>query len=285
MIRRIFLFLVGIVLIASVSSASAQDLETRVSKKLKAFDWLNVAVVDGNQVEGGLHVYADYATLLTDLKVAQVKVGMMVVLNGSNGALSAGTYRLDAWATTTALPLSTEWKRTDNVVVANIAARDALSGLATGTIVAVNDDGTGEKAAYFYDGTDFISLGGGGTTGGGFIAVGQGAIAYTSGFDGDDLNFNNADVGVIDTSDPTKKISTFQSFEFELTNNSSLPFIAYPKAWNKPSFYINVNGTVYPLTDCWTVTYAIVQNVEYQQWQADVAFADGSTLPLKLIVR
>jgi hypothetical protein len=286
MMKKVITLIGGIALLASATTLSAQE-ETRVSKKIKAFDWLDVAVADGNQIEGGLHAYATSADILTagapKLKIAQVKPGMMVVLTTGDVTMPAGTYRLKTWATPTALPLVTEWVRVDNLVVADIATRDALTNLAVGTIVGVTANDAGEKAAYFWDGASFIDLSGG-NTGGGFIAVGQGAVAYTSGFDTDDTAGAMNTAKVIDASVAAKKIDTFYSFEFALADGG-LPFVAYPKAWNKPSFYIYHDLKEYPLSDCWTVNYTTVNGVDYQEWTADVDFTAGSGGVLTLRVR
>lgn len=195
------------------------------------------------------------------------------------------------------------FERVDALLVADIAARDALiddvgvtdAGLAIGTIVGVTSDDSGEFAAFFYaGGTDWIALAGGSSyaAGGGFIAVGQQdapGVSFTNGFDSDDsgASMNNTGVGAITTSDAAKKIDSFEEFEFTLTQNGEMPFIAYPKAWNKPNFFIKIGAdpTEHTIMDCWTVTYAIQDGVEYQQWKSTVNFTTGASSDMTLIVR
>ena len=131
-----FTLLAGLFL-AMVVTVTAQSTATKVSKEIKVFDWLNAAVVDGNQVEGGLHSYASWAEVsgaTAKLKIAQVKLGMVVIIADGSRSIS---YRLKAWTTKTALPLISEWERVGDVIsVTTTAARDALlttTGSAVGT--------------------------------------------------------------------------------------------------------------------------------------------------------
>ncbi|WP_461632514.1 hypothetical protein [Labilibaculum euxinus] len=284
------IFLVAFVAMAVTTKLSAQEI--KVTKQIKVYDWLNEAVVDGNQVEGGIHVYDNWVGVTAGLKTAFQKVGMLVtVIDSGDG--TPGTYRLNTVGTAAVQ----NFTRIDAVLLADITARDELiddigatdAGLAIGTIVGVIADDAGEPAAFFYaGGTNWIALGGGSETAG-FIAVGQqnSGVSYSSGYDADDsgTSMNSAGIGALNMADATKKLTTFEVFEFSLTNDGELPFICYPKAWNKPSFYISIDGVESPLTDCWTVTYSTQNAIEYQEWKADVNFTTGATSVLKLIVR
>jgi|GEM_PF-2022157 len=169
-----FTLLVGLVAFL-IGVATAQT--TKVSKQIEMMSWLNKAVVDGNQVEGGLHTYANWNEVALNaaadnsssikLKTAQVQLGMLITLTG---AADAGTYRLKSWTgynadpASATLPLKSEWERIgDVVVVADIAARDELIdsdpaatdldyALSVGTVVLVGDNGTGIPGAYIYVG-------------------------------------------------------------------------------------------------------------------------------------
>ena len=292
MLKKITFLVACVAFVAMTTNLSAQ--ETRVSKKIKVFDWLNTAVVDGNQVEGGIHVYADWTKVAEGLKkTARQKVGMLVtVVDAGLGDSQPGTYRLNVII---ASPTLKDFTRIDALLVNGMSDRDALiddiattdANLAVGTIIGVKADLAGEPAAFFYTGIggkEWITLGGGSAaTGGGFIAAGQGATVYTNGFDFDTAAMTATET--IDITDAATKLDTFVPFSFVLTAGG-MPFVSFPKAWNKPSFFISVDDKEYPLTDCWTVSYSTQQAVEYQDWVANVNFTtdfDGTTL--KLIVR
>lgn len=301
--------LIGVILSIIAFTGNAQ--ETKVSQKITLLDWLDAAVADGNQVEGGLHVYQDWARVGSDLKTNQQKVGMLVLVIDADGAGKTALFRLNA---TGANRAKKDFTRVDNMLVASMAARDALltdpaeAKLKVGTIVSVEADDAGEMASFLYTGLggdkNWIALAGGGSggSGGGFIALGQaGGVAkpeagvnYTNGYDISSIDamapdfLKNGKINAgLDMTDAATKLKTFIPFEFALNNGDGKPYISYPKAWNKPSFFITIDGSPeYPLTDCWTVTYDTKQGVEYQEWEASHDFLAGTTTEvLVLIVR
>ena len=76
-----------IAILMAAFTANAQ--ETRVTKTIKMLDFLNKAVIDANQAQGGLHTVADEAGRLA-IHVNRAHKGMIVVQQ-DNGAM----YRLD----------------------------------------------------------------------------------------------------------------------------------------------------------------------------------------------
>lgn len=198
------ILLAGITLAFSV----AVTAQTKVSKQIKVLDWLNVAVVDGNQVEGGLHTYDTWASLngstgftpgVSPLKKAQIKIGMLVTITNELVDKNLnGTFRLKSWATNSALPLAGEWEHVgDLVIVDDITKRDALIvtdnslvSLAPGTTVVVNSNSIGVPETFIYaaglfdangdgtvktDGTDNWYSANSSTAGAGYIFVSQDA--------------------------------------------------------------------------------------------------------------
>jgi len=200
-----------VILLASITLAFsvAVTAQTKVSKQIKVLDWLNVAVVDGNQVEGGLHTYDTWASLngstgftpgVSPLKKAQIKIGMLVTITSEliDKNLN-GTFRLKSWATNGALPLAGEWEHVgDLVIVDNITKRDALIvadkslvSLAPGTTVVVNSNSIGVPETFIYaaglfdangdgtvktDGTDTWYSPSSNVAGAGYIFVSQDAV-------------------------------------------------------------------------------------------------------------
>lgn len=317
-----FTLIVGLAIFAFVG-ANAQTT-TKVSKQIEMLEWLNKAVVDGNQVGGGLHSYANWTEVLTGgtakLKTAEVKLGMLITLTD---AADAGTYRLRAWATPAALPLKTEWERVgDVVVVADIAARNALItggddySLAIGTVVLVRSNTLAVPQAFIYvenmdgdaninedEADSWFTFGDNGASNGYiyFLAYTPlasvysddiSAIAFSKGY------YDNAGTPTLSTVDLTSADTKFSSLPYVTTNPNiisfdlvtgwtagNVPAIALPATWAKPSFYI-YDGTNYsPLLDCWVSGKKTIDGVDYQVWVADNAFADGATGTLNLIVR
>jgi hypothetical protein len=290
MIRKIISFVASLLLVAICTSVSAQDI--KVTKQIKAFDWLNVAVVDGNQVEGGLHVYADWADITANLKTKQTKIGMMVSIVTGDANMPAGTYRLKTWGVPTNSPLVNEWERVaETLKVATIAARDAYvvaddskAVLATGTMVIVESGVSGFAETFVYKGgtdnaTCWLSLSD--NSGAGFIAYGQSTVVYNAaGINSDGV------VPGLDITESSKSIFSFEDVTMPLVAGGGLFFVSFPDAWNKPTFYVNDGVNEYPLSDCWTVARVLKAGVMYQEWTANVDFFPVSTPgALSVIVR
>jgi hypothetical protein len=296
--------LMAVVIMAAVVSVSAQ---TQVSKKIQVLPWLNQAVIDANQAHGGLHAYADWATLATDLKLAQVQIGMHVYIAGP--AADAGDYRLKAWATITALPLITEWERVgDAIVVADIAARDALDdgnattastkrAMSTGTKVLVKANAKGVPEMFIYvnglvdvDGATgltpadkWLSLSG--ASGAGYVLYGLGAVNAV-----DAVNETNGWTGsaigaiVLGT---TARISGIPAagISISLDAGTTVPVIAVPASWPAPVIYLKTGSTMSLLSDCWLKSHATHDAMDYQVWAGDNAFLTGLTGTYTLEIR
>lgn len=318
-----FTLLAGL-LLAMVVTATAQSASTKVSKTIKVFDWLNAAVVDGNQVEGGLHSYVNWAEVTTGasakLKIAQVKIGMVITLTDIAGdkSIKPASYRLKTWTTPTALPTVKEWERIgDMIVVADIAARDLLitgpanASLATGTTVMVKSNAMSIPELFVYvnglvdvngDGsltaTDlWYSLSSTSTTSSGYILfdnqpVGTtpASISASSGFyDG----ITAAGAVTIGTSKRFTAMPTTLALEYDLvagiTTLNNVPIVALPAAWASPSFYVSDGTGLFQLQDCWIKTYLTIDNTKYQVWTADNAFSNGTagvaSGTFKLVIR
>jgi hypothetical protein len=290
-------FLIACAFLLAGLSVSAQET-TKVSKKIEVFDWLNAAVADGNQIEGGMHTYADFADLTAKMKLKRIKVGMLVNLTTGT---DKGTYRLKAWATTTALPLKNEWEKVaESIVVDNTAARDLLvaekakTTLAQGTVVLVKtstSNNNGMEAFVYVSGYAdetanlpvWFSLGNSSNSNG-FIYAGQGGFGKTNGFQATDAT--GKIVSAYGTTFTNKLISFPNAgLTFDLTAGSGAAFVAFPKSWNKPTFYLDIDGTEYPLNDCWKVEYSEVDGIDFQKWSADFDFTAGSTNTLKLVIK
>ncbi|PXY01670.1 hypothetical protein DF185_09385 [Marinifilum breve] len=292
MMRKFTFLMACAAFFATTIKVSAQ--ETRVTKQIKTFEWMDVAVVDGNQVEGGAHVYNKFADL-TSLKPKQQKVGMLVTILDpkGDGTEPGATYRLlNAGLDATNVIKPVNYERLDGIIVANITDRDALLGadkakLAKGTIVGVLEGETGEKVAFLYTasptaGEEWIQLGGAGTAG--FILIGQGAVLDTKGYkDG------SATAGAIDfVADKDNKLNSFIEAQVVLTKAGGACYVAFPEAWNKPTFYVKDATGEYPISDCWTVSHNVKKHkVDYQVWTADIDFAKdmANDDDLTLIVR
>lgn len=299
-----------VILLASIALAfavNAQNSTTKVSKQIEVLPWLNAAVIDANQAAGGMHTYADWATLTTGLKLAQVKIGMLVTITGETDVNLNGTFRLKSWATNTALPLGDEWVKVgDMVVVADLAARDALinaSGahalhsLAPGTTVVVKANGIGVPESFIYAAGLFDANGDGSVTAtdlwyspssnaasSGYVfiknqAVGTTTVDQTNGWNGTAVG------AIVVGTDPRIKAMPTAGIEYSLSAGTTVPVIAIPAAWANPTFYINDGTNTYPLLDCWIKSYQTIDNITYQVWTADNAFLTAATGTLKLFVR
>lgn len=303
--RKITLFVFAIAMVFSFTVLAQK--ETKVTKQIKVFKWLNEAVVDGNQVEGGLHAYDSWATLTTDLKLAQVKNGMLVTIldPAGDGTMPAATYRLINWADNKKLPANNEWERVaDGVVVKSMTDRDILvaapaddrTTLAIGTIVVVNENDLKVREGFVYLGYntadskhEWLSLGTENPESNvGYIYVGEDAAtpsAFAKGF------YDNAGTATLKDNidkDADGKLAKFpgNGIEFELTKGSKFPYVALPSGWNKPSLFLDEDGSEYLLSDCWTVSYIDIDGAEYQLWLADVAFLNGASgTTYKLIIK
>ena len=69
---------------------------------------------------------------------------------GDNVTIKTALQELETQASSTRV--------TDVFVVADIAARDALTGIDEGDVAVVLDDGTGKRHSYIYDGTNWVDL-------------------------------------------------------------------------------------------------------------------------------
>jgi len=303
--------------------AGANAQTAKVSKQIEMLSWLNKAVVDGNQVGGGLHSYANWTEVLTSgtpkLKTAQVKLGMLITLTD---AASAGTYRLKTWATQSALPLKAEWERVgDVVVVADIAARNALLtggddySLAVGTVVLVRSNDLAVPQAFVYvadmngnstinenEADSWYAFGDSGSSNGYIyytnLAIASATAPYTANMATLTLEsgyYDNAGTPTLSLTafaGTEKKFSSIPaannviSFNMVALAEDEVPVIALPASWKTPCFYI-YDGTNYsPLQDCWVKYKKTIGNIDYQVWVADNAFANGLTSgTLNLIVR
>ena len=105
------LFSVTVLLVLFHVNVQAQDTEL-VSKKLKVPAWLDMALGDANQLEGGLHVYPNWAAYNSDFKISRVKIGMLIAIvdPAGDGSLPSKLYQLKTWATPADIPLQTEWE-------------------------------------------------------------------------------------------------------------------------------------------------------------------------------
>jgi len=288
--------IVGIVL-AFTGAVTAQTT-TKVSKQIKMLPWLNTAVIDANDAAGGLHTYADWTTLSSNLKTSEIQIGMLVSITADKA-----TYRLKSWTTTTALPLYAEWERVgDAVVVADIAARDALLAgtsagvLSIGTTVIVKDNGSGLVQSYIYTGGGYDFNGDGvtntadnwysvtNTAGSGFIYFDQvapstTAVTSTKGWDGD-----GASASLTATSKKLTSIPATTQFALTL-GGTTVPQIAVPAAWPNPVFYLNDGTNTTLLTDLWVKSSVTLNGITYQVWVADWSFLKDATGTFNLLVR
>lgn len=312
-----------IILLAGITLALAVTIsaQTKVSKQIKVLDWLNTAVVDGNQVEGGLHSYTNWATLGTSLKTAQVKVGMVVTITGEVDRNLNGSFRLKTWAIPGALPLLNEWERVgDLLVVPTVADRDALlataiagtsTSLAPGTTVVVQANAAIPEAFIYAaglfdvngdgtvatDGTDdWYSLTGTGTANAGYIFVSQAALAsntvsLTNGVSEEVVTAAagaaTVPVAMVVGAAGNTRITSFPigGVDFALTNDATVPVVAIPATWNNPTFFVYDGITTFQLTDCWLKSYQTIDNVKYQVWTVDNAFLTAATGTLTLQIR
>ena len=301
--------LAGLVLFI-VAGANAQT--TKVSKKIEVLSWLNEAVVNGNQVYGGLHSYQSWTDVLTgtpSLQINQVQLGMFISILDDNA-----TYRLKEWDDNTALPLKSEWERVgDVVVVADMTARTALltagsASLAVGTVVVVKSNALAVPEAFIYvedmdgngtpnenDTDSWYSFSGAGTSNG-YIYFVQVAVAdpYASDLSslatslvGGYIN-NGSDEATAQatiTAATDAKLSSLVPVTISLANSSTNVVIAIPKAWTKPNFYLNDGTSTYSLNDCWVNNTITKDGIDYQLWVADNQFTASASATLSLIVR
>ena len=292
------ILLVGVVL--AFAGAVAAQTTTKVSKQIKVLPWLNTAVIDANDAAGGMHTYASWATLGTNLKTSQVQLGMLVTIEADKA-----TYRLKSWAINTALPALGEWERVgDMVVVADISTRNGLIvtdnskvSLAPGTTVVVKDNGKGVAESFIYaaglfdangdgtvktDGTDDWYSASGTSAGSGYVffeeaALGTSASTHATGW------FKGAAASGAITIGTTARLSGMPTgVKFSLNAGANVPVVALPAAWANPTFYINDGTSTYQLLDCWVKSYQTIDGISYQLWVADTAFETaipaGSTL-------
>ncbi len=309
--------LIGI-LVFLITGANAQT--TKVSKKIEVLSWINEAVVDGNQVEGGLHSYASWTELNSNLQKAQVKKGMLVTITGESA-----TYRLKSWSDTDNLPNKNEWERVgDVVIVKDIDMRDSLlssstdtTALSTGTVVLVKSNDLSVPEAFIYvedmdgDGTanededdSWFSFSGSSNAGSsnGYVYFTSYAVsnAYTDDISSSSVSFTNGYYSGATTSAAVSgqtKLSampsigadgtgTQVSFDLSSWTSGNVPVVAIPATWNAPSFYIYNGTNYYQLQDCWVMRKRTIDDISYQVWIADNDFITGaSSSTLNLIVR
>ena len=106
-----FLFFVAVLITSGSIRVQAQETEL-ISLKLKVPAWLNTALGDANQLEGGLHVFQDWDVYHSDLKTSRAKIGMlMVILDATgDGSEPSKLYQLKTWDTSSAILLQNEWE-------------------------------------------------------------------------------------------------------------------------------------------------------------------------------
>ena len=98
----------------SLNQLSAQ--EKLSDKTISVPSWLNKAIVKGNQIYGGHHIYADWTAYTSEMKTSRVKLGMLMTILDSDGSGTVQTYYLKNWAATTAVPLQGEWEKMKNTL-------------------------------------------------------------------------------------------------------------------------------------------------------------------------
>ncbi len=130
----------------------AQDTEL-VSKKQKIPAWLNIALGDANQLEGGLHVYQNWATYNSDFKISRVKTGMLIAIvdPAGDGSLPSKLYQLKTWATPSVIPEQNEWEEFSTAALPD--------GTADGATLRWNSSGWEESTALVNDSTDIVISG------------------------------------------------------------------------------------------------------------------------------
>ncbi len=167
-LHKIF-FLLLVICVCSSGKLYAQETEL-VSKKQKVPAWLNRALADANQLEGGLHIYQDWDAYHSDFKTSRAKTGMLMVIldPAGDGSLPSKLYQLKTWATLLAIPLQAEWEElsclsmTDSIDYGatlrwNGTGWEASNVLTNDTIISI-------KGNLFVEG-DTISLGNGASIG------------------------------------------------------------------------------------------------------------------------
>jgi len=315
-----------VILLAGITLALAVTVsaQTKVSKQIKVLDWLNTAVVDGNQVEGGLHSYVTWADLGTKLKTAHIKVGMVVTITGETDRNLNGSFRLKTWAVNAALPTLAEWEHVgDLIVVPTIEDRNALIdatkvSLSPGTTVVVQANAAAIPEAYIYAAGLFDANGDGtidpvvtsagtdlwysltGNANAGYVFVSQAALAsntvdLTKGVDKATAvaagTSAAAPIAISVGAVANTRITSFPigGVDFTLTNDATVPVVAIPATWNNPTFYVKdattVPATTFQLTDCWVKSYQTIDGIKYQVWAVDNSFLNGSTDALTLQIR
>ena len=295
------ILLVGVVL--AFAGAVAAQTTTKVSKQIKVLPWLNTAVIDANDAAGGLHTYADWTALSSNLKTSQVQLGMLVTIESDKA-----TYRLKSWLVNSALPTLGEWERVgDMVVVADITTRNGLIvtdnskvSLAPGTTVIVKDNGKGATELFIYaaglfdangdgtvktDGTDDWFAPNGSSAGSGYVFFEEAALGTTASAAANGWSKGASASGAIVIGTTPRLTGMPTGVKFSLTAGNNVPVVALPAAWANPTFYINDGTTTYQLLDCWTKTYQTIDGISYQLWVADTAFEVGITAGSKLIVQ
>ncbi|PXY01667.1 hypothetical protein DF185_09370 [Marinifilum breve] len=264
-----------LLLISFVAVFGAVNAQNKITKKLEMSDWVNEAVVDANDVAGGVHTYANWTDLNAENKYKKFRGGMIISVAGDLYKL-AGTATNVTAANKDAIA-GGQWTYIGPMkTVASTAARLALvpgSGdtdtpmLAAGTVVRVE---TADGATnYVFNGTSTGKYDAGDTTD-------ELKEVYWSNLSSPEVEGYIYTSGALaakasSISDLTKgeKNTKIPATEITLTDEKFVA-VAFPKAWGTPSIKIAIGTKMYNLDDCWTVSHETHEGVEYVIWASDV---------------
>jgi hypothetical protein len=86
-------------LLLNIITVNAQSTEQSITKTFKAFDWLDIPVVDNQYVRGGHHFVPGGTTVDTYIQANQsrIEVGTLITLGEEAGTSQAVTYRVTAF--------------------------------------------------------------------------------------------------------------------------------------------------------------------------------------------
>ncbi|PXY01668.1 hypothetical protein DF185_09375 [Marinifilum breve] len=289
--KKIVLLAMGFMMTLSVVNA-----QNKVTKRIDMADWVNQAVVDANNVGGGVHLYATWTALETAAKNNKKFGGGMVV------SVAGDLYKLggaeNAEITETDLKKKDQWSYIGPMKkVADTGARLALINadgasdlplLSPGTVVKVEDaDGSGNPATYVFNGTANGKYAVGDTDNEkkevywtNITASGVEGYFYQKG------ELAAAATAVTDLDKGTDKLVVLPASTEITVTNGKFVAIAFPKAWRAPNFTLDVDGTKYVFNDCWTVTEVVEAGVKYQVWSSDIEIgATGDGKVYKIIVK
>ncbi|PXY01669.1 hypothetical protein DF185_09380 [Marinifilum breve] len=274
----------------------AVNAQQKVTKKIEMLKWINEAVVDANNVGGGVHLYATWTELETAAKNNKKFGGGMIVsvagdlykLAGAENAeiAEADLKKKDQWSYIG--PMKKVADTGARLALINADGASDLPLLSPGTVVKVADaDGSGNPATYVFNGTANGKYAVGDTDNEkkevywtNITATGVEGYFYQKG------DLAAAATAVADLDKGTDKLEVLPAKTTIDITKGKFVAVAFPKAWRAPQFMIDIDGTEYVLTDCWTVTEVVVTGVKYQVWSSDVAIGDAAdTETYKIVVR